>query len=217
MQDFLFTDINRTRVKFCGICEVEDAQFAESLGVDALGFVFYEKSPRFLSVSAAANICKQLRPFTTKVGLFVNAAVTEVAAILESVNLDLLQFHGEEPEEFCRQFNTPYIKAVPMKAADSINAAVKNYPSACGLLLDTFHHEKKGGTGTVFDWGLIPKTCVKPLILAGGLNCANVKAAIEDVRPYAVDVSSGIELHKTKKDFHKMRRFIEEVSCVERI
>lgn len=215
--DILITPIKRTRVKFCGITQLDDAHYAEYLGVDAMGFVFYEKSPRVLSITAAEAICQTLSPFITKVGLFVNPSKSEVEAVLQKVNLDLLQFHGDEAEDFCRQFNKPYIKAVAVRDKESMNQATKLYPSAAGLLLDTFHQEKKGGTGEVFDWSLISSTHAKPIILAGGLTIENVRLAIETVKPYAVDVSSGIELNKTKKDFDKMRRFIEEVRHAKQI
>lgn len=216
-RDIPITPIKRTRIKFCGITQLEDAQYAESLGVDALGFVFYPKSPRVLSVTKAAAICQTLLPFTTKVGLFVNPSKAEVEEVLQTVNLDLLQFHGDEAEDFCRQFNKPYIKAIAVRNSDTVNNAMQVYASAAGLLLDTFHQDKKGGTGEVFDWSLIPTLRTMPIILAGGLTFDNVRAAIESVKPYAVDVSSGIELHATKKDFYKMQRFIEEVANVKKI
>ncbi len=211
MLDTQLTQFHRTHIKFCGITQLADAHYAEALGVDALGFVFYEKSPRYLSDKMAATICNQLLPFTTKVGLFVDATAGFVQQTLKTVKLDLLQFHGDESDNFCNQFQKPYIKAIQVKTHEEILQAVNQYPNACGMLLDSFHAEKRGGTGEAFDWSIIPTNCGKPVILAGGLTAENVKRAIQTVQPYAVDVSSGIEISKGKKDFQKMRAFVEEV------
>ena len=196
------------RVKICGITRVEDALAAAAAGADAIGLVFYAKSPRAVDIEQARAILAALPPFVTSVGLFVDAERSELERILASVPLDLLQFHGDESVQQCEAFGRPYIKALRVKAGDDIAAQVARYPSAQGILLDAYVEGVPGGTGEAFDWSLIPQTLSKPLILAGGLRPDNVAEAVSRVRPYAVDVSGGVEASKGVKDVEKVGAFI---------
>ena len=196
------------RVKICGITRVEDALVAAAAGADAIGLVFYAKSPRAVDIEQAREILAVLPPFVTSVGLFVDAERSELERILASVPLDLLQFHGDESVQQCEAFGRPYIKALRVKAGDDIAAQVARYPSAQGILLDAYVEGVPGGTGEAFDWSLIPQTLSKPLILAGGLRPDNVAEAVSRVRPYAVDVSGGVEASKGVKDVEKVDAFI---------
>lgn len=196
------------RVKICGITRVEDALAAAAAGADAIGLVFYAKSPRAVDIEQARVILAALPPFVTTVGLFVDAERSELERILASVPLDLLQFHGDESVQQCEAFGRPYIKALRVKAGDDIAAQVARYPSAQGILLDAYVEGVPGGTGEAFDWSLIPQTLSKPLILAGGLRPDNVAEAVSRVRPYAVDVSGGVEASKGVKDVEKVDAFI---------
>ncbi|MDH1056164.1 phosphoribosylanthranilate isomerase [Aquipseudomonas alcaligenes] len=196
------------RVKICGITRVEDALAAAAAGADAIGLVFYAKSPRAVDVEQARAILAALPPFVTTVGLFVDAERSELERILASVPLDLLQFHGDESVQQCEAFGRPYIKALRVKAGDDIAAQVARYPSAQGILLDAYVEGVPGGTGEAFDWSLIPQALSKPLILAGGLRPDNVAEAVSRVRPYAVDVSGGVEASKGVKDVEKVGAFI---------
>lgn len=180
------------------------------LGADALGLVFYPPSPRALTVEQAQTILAALPPFVTTVGLFVNEAEASIRALLDQLPLDLLQFHGDESEADCRPYGRPYIKALRMKAAVDIEKQARQYPGAAGILLDSYQPGVPGGTGQTFDWEHTP-ILEQPLILAGGLNPANVRTAIQIVRPYAVDVSGGVEAAKGLKDQQKMAAFINEV------
>ncbi|VAX11164.1 Phosphoribosylanthranilate isomerase [hydrothermal vent metagenome] len=182
-----------------------------SLGADALGLVFYPPSPRALTMEQAQLIIAALPPFVTTVGLFVNEAEATIRALLKQVPLDLLQFHGDEPETECCRFGRPYIKALRMEEGADIELQARQYKTASGILLDSFQPGVPGGTGQTFDWTRIPKLD-QPLILAGGLNPGNVRAAVETVQPYAVDVSGGVEAEKGIKDQQKMAAFINEVS-----
>lgn len=206
--------MNRTRIKICGITRAEDALAAVSTGVDALGFVFYKKSPRAVSVEQARSIIEKLPAFVTTVGLFVDSAAEEVDNILQQVSLSLLQFHGDEPAAYCEQFGVPYIKAIRVTQSDDVNAKIATYPSACGILLDAFKEGIPGGTGESFDWSLVPSTTNKPIILAGGLTPENVSDAIKQVKPYAVDVSGGVEKEKGIKDLQKLNAFVRGVQSV---
>lgn len=201
-----------TRVKICGITRIEDATVAVQAGAHAIGLVFYEHSPRYISVEQAKMISAKLPPFVTTVGLFVNASANYIDQIISSVNLNLLQFHGEEPPAFCAQFDLPYIKAVRVRPGDNLLKYAVEYKNAKGLLLDTFIEGTHGGTGVSFDWNLIPQDFVMPIILSGGLNTENVANAIKQVKPYAVDVSSGVEATKGIKDANKIASFIREVN-----
>ncbi|MEQ1635662.1 MAG: phosphoribosylanthranilate isomerase [Methylococcales bacterium] len=202
----------RTRVKICGFTRVEDAILAARLGVDAIGLVFYPQSPRNVTITQAAQIVKALPAFTTVVGLFVNAEKSWVTEVLEQVSVDCLQFHGEEPPEACGLFGKPYIKAIRVQKQTDITALAHDYRDAAGLLLDAYHPDTKGGTGLAFDWTLIPKQCALPVILAGGLLPENARTAIEQCQPYALDVSSGVEVAKGIKDGAKMAAFLKEVN-----
>lgn len=206
-----------TRIKICGITRVEDALAAAQAGADAIGLVFYGHSPRHVGIAQAAQLAAALPPFVTVVGLFVNAEAAFVREAQASVPLDLLQFHGDEPPEYCRQFARPYLKAIRVKAGVDLLQCASDFRGAKGLLLDAHVEGVPGGTGATFDWALIPEQMPLPVILSGGLAADNVAAAIKRVRPYAVDVSSGVEASrgintlKGIKDAAKIVRFIQEV------
>ena len=204
-----------TRTKLCGITRVQDAQAAAASGADALGLVFYGKSPRHVTLQQAAQLAAAIPPFVTVVGLFVNSSADEVREVLREVPLDVLQFHGEEEPEFCAQFGRPYLKAVRVKAGVDLVQCAARYKSAQGLLLDAFIEGTHGGTGASFDWALIPHDLPLPVILSGGLHAGNVAQAIRQVRPYAVDVSSGVEAAKGIKDAAKVAAFIKEVKDID--
>ncbi len=204
-----------TAVKICGITRVEDALAAARLGAHALGFVFCAKSPRYIVPRRAAEIIRNLPPFVTAVGLFVNAEARDVEAALEQAALDLLQFHGEETPAFCAQFRVPYIKAVRVRAGLDLLQYAQLYGAARGLLPDAFVAGTHGGTGTAFDWSLIPRKLPLPVILSGGLNSDNVADAIRRVGPWAVDVSSGVEASPGIKDPRKISAFMKEVRSAE--
>ena len=200
----------RTRTKICGITRLEDAKAAIHAGCDALGFVFYKESPRYISLDAFKSLAKTLPPFITKVGLFVNADPAYINEAIDSGLINLLQFHGEETPDFCRQFNFPYIKAVAVSPSVDLLQYAYDFSDAEALLLDASHEYLKGGTGQTFDWNLIPRGLSKPIVLAGGLNLDNVKEAINKVKPYAVDVSGGVEESKGIKNSLKIQAFIKE-------
>ena len=200
-----------TRIKICGITRVEDALAAAQAGADAIGLVFYERSPRHVSIAQAAQLAAALPPFVSVVGLFVNAEAALVREVLAQVSLDLLQFHGDESPEYCAQFGKPYLKAIRVKAGVDLLQCASDFRGAKGLLLDAYMEGIPGGTGATFDWNLIPRQLSLPVILSGGLAAENVAAAIEQVRPYAVDVSSGVEASKGIKDAAKIAAFINEV------
>ena len=199
------------RVKICGITSPSDAEFVCASGVDAIGLVFYEKSPRNVTVQQALDICKVVPPFVTVVGLFVNMPADELNTILQQVPLDLLQFHGAESPDYCSAFSRPYIKAVPMKGLSDFAAYADQYTDAKGFLVDSHAPDSVGGSGKTFDWTQIPKSCSKPIILAGGLNPENIAAAIEMMNVYAVDVSSGVEALPGKKDQAKVEAFMRVI------
>ncbi|WP_373186783.1 phosphoribosylanthranilate isomerase [Halopseudomonas sp.] len=199
------------RVKICGITRLEDALAAAEAGADAIGLVFYPPSPRAVDIEKASSIVAALPPFVTTVGLFVDAAPEAVRAVLASVPLDLLQFHGDETDEYCRQFSRPYLKALRVQPSDDLNALAARWPGASGILLDSYKRGVPGGTGEVFDWSLIPAQRNWQLILAGGLDTANVADAVARCRPWAVDVSGGVEQSKGIKDASRITSFIREV------
>ncbi len=201
----------RTRVKICGITRIEDALVAVEHGCDALGFVFYEKSPRYVAVERAAEIVAALPPFISTVGLFVDATAERVRAVLGTVRLDMLQFHGDESPAYCAQFGTPYLKAVRVRPGTNLVQYATDYIGARALLLDAYAEGVPGGTGQTFDWELIPSGLSLPVILAGGLNAGNVAEAISHTRPYAVDVSGGVEREKGIKDADKIAAFMRGV------
>lgn len=204
--------MKRTRVKICGITRTEDAQVAVDAGADALGFVFYPPSPRYVAPEKAAEIIRDVAAFVTTTALFVNAEREEIDRIIDSSRIDLLQFHGDEPETFCNSFSRPYIKALRMKPGMDILAECQKYASARAILLDAYRPGVPGGTGEVFDWDLIPDNLPAPVILAGGLTCDNIRQAVQTVTPFAVDVSGGVELSKGIKDAVKVETFVNEVT-----
>lgn len=206
----------RTRIKFCGITRQEDALAAADAGADAVGFVFYPPSPRYVTPGSAATIARALPPFVTSVGLFVDATEDEVRRVLATVPLGLLQFHGDEPAEFCGQFGQPYMKAVRVRPGADLLQYAARYPDAAALLLDAYRPGVPGGTGETFDWNLIPARMTCRIVLAGGLSPGNVAAGIEQVRPWAVDVSSGVELAPGVKDGQLIRRFATAVRLMDR-
>ncbi|MFC0708118.1 phosphoribosylanthranilate isomerase [Azorhizophilus paspali] len=199
------------RSKICGITRVEDALVAAEAGVDAIGLVFYPKSPRAVTLLQAKAIVAALPPFVTSVGLFVNATRGEVGGILDELPLDLLQFHGDETPADCEGHGRPYIKALRVRPGEDIAARCLEYCNASGILLDAYVPGMPGGTGESFDWSMVPRGLPKPVILAGGLSVRNVRVAIARVSPYAVDVSGGVEAEKGVKDAEKVRAFIREV------
>lgn len=203
--------MSNVRSKICGITRIEDALAAAEAGADAIGFVFYAKSPRAVDVRQARAIIAELPPFVTTVGLFVNASRCEVNEILEVVPLDLLQFHGDETPQDCEGYHRPWIKALRVRPGDDLEAACRVYAGARGILLDTYVPGVPGGTGEAFDWSLVPARLSKPIILAGGLSADNVGQAIAQVRPYAVDVSGGVEQAKGIKDAAKIEAFMRAV------
>jgi phosphoribosylanthranilate isomerase len=206
------------RVKICGITRSQDLHAACAAGADALGFVFYEKSPRHLTIAAAAALVRELPPFVQAVGLFVNAEPAFVEAVLHKVPLDLLQFHGDEAPADCARYGRAFIKAVRVNRETDLLKCAADFDAARGLLLDAFVPGVPGGTGERFDWSLIPADLPKPVILSGGLTPDNVAEAVRTVRPWAVDVSSGVEASllvngvavaaKGIKDAHKIAQFI---------
>jgi phosphoribosylanthranilate isomerase len=203
--------MSAVRSKICGITRIEDALAAVEAGADAIGLVFYAKSPRAVSAVQAREIVAALPPFVTSVGLFVNASRCEINEILEVVPLDLLQFHGDESPADCEGYHRPWIKALRVRPGDDLAAACARYRRARGILLDTFVAGVPGGTGEAFDWSLVPERLGMPIILAGGLSAGNVAEAIAQVRPYAVDVSGGVEVAKGIKDPARIEAFIAAV------
>lgn len=203
-----------TRIKICGITRVEDVLAAAHGGADAIGLVFYEKSPRHVERRQAARLAAAIPPFVTLVGLFVNASTENVRETLRQIPLDVLQFHGEEEPEFCRQFGRPYLKALRVKNGLNLVQCAARYQDAQGLLLDAYIEGTHGGTGIAFDWSLIPQGLPLPVVLSGGLHAGNVTDAIRQVRPWAVDVSSGVESAKGIKDAAKIAAFITEIKKI---
>lgn len=197
------------RIKICGITRAEDAEAAFGVGADAIGCVFHPASTRAVSIQAAHEISRVVPAFGMMVGLFVNPTVEQVEAVLSSVGLHALQFHGEETPDFCEQFDRPYLKAVAMNENVDLLDMSQRYQSASALLLDSAHQGQFGGTGHAFDWGLADRAVSTKTVLAGGLNAGNVRSAIEQVNPIAVDVSSGVERQRGIKDIAKMRAFVE--------
>ena len=204
------------RVKICGITRIEDGLAAANAGADAIGLVFYEPSPRFVTVARAAAICASLPPFVTTVGLFVDATQADIENVLSQVPLDLLQFHGDEPAEFCSRFSRPWIKAVRMKDDVDLYQCAVQYRQAAGLLVDSYVAGIPGGTGETFNWDRLPKDLSLPVVLAGGLQPGNVADAVAQVRPWAVDVSGGVEQKTVQggrsggiKDHSAIRAFIK--------
>lgn len=202
------------RVKICGFTSVDDALMTCAAGADAIGLVFYPPSSRHVSLEQASRIAKALPPFVQKVALFVNPSVADVQAVLAQVEIDLLQFHGQEDASFCQQFNKAYIKAFAMKDDFQLEQAMQQHTQAKGFLLDAYHPEKPGGTGEQFNWQRFPKTAAKPMILAGGLDAHNVANAVKQCQPYAVDVSGGVEAAPGVKSLEKVQQFIQQAKSV---
>jgi len=204
----------RTRIKICGITQPEHALACARLGADAIGLVFYAQSPRAVNITTAKQIIDSLPAFVTTVGLFVNPSEQDVKSVLNAVPLDCLQFHGDEEAQFCNQFGRPYIKAIRMQADLDLKKRLDQYPDAQAFLLDSYVQGVPGGTGETFDWTRVPAFAADKIILAGGLQPENVAMAIRVARPYAVDVSGGVEKVKGVKDPDKIRKFINEVNRV---
>lgn len=202
-------------MKICGLTTVNDAVAACVAGADAIGLVFYQPSCRYVDNAKAALIADAMPPFVQRVGLFVNASEAEVKAVLAQVDLDLLQFHGDETAEYCESFGKAYIKAFSMKPNIDIAARMASFKRAKGFLLDTYHPDHPGGTGEIFNWNEFPSAINKPLVLAGGLHIGNIQEAIQVCRPYAVDVSGGVESAKGVKSIAKIQAFIEKAKSVE--
>ncbi len=200
----------RTRIKICGLTRPQDLDAAVQAGADAVGFVFYPASPRFIGIDAAASLARRLPPFVTPVGLFVNASDRQIHDAVRAIPQLMLQFHGDESPADCRRVARPYLRAARMSPGfDLLNFAAQ-FPDAQALLLDA-HVEGYGGGGKVFDWSLIPRNVALPVVLSGGLHAGNVAAGILQVRPSAVDVSSGVELSKGIKDPAAIRQFCNAV------
>lgn len=205
----------RTRIKICGITRPEDGIEIARLGADAIGLVFYGKSPRAVTPSQAAEIVAVMPPFVSIVGLFVDPSPSDVARVLAQVSLDMIQFHGNETPEFCASVGQPYIKAIRMRAGVDLVIEQARYNHARGLLLDSYQPGIPGGTGATFVWDRVPETLARSIVLAGGLTPDNVAAAIKQVHPYAVDVSGGVESSNGIKDAAKIAAFIGEIRRVE--
>lgn len=199
----------KTKVKICGITCLEDAQVAVAAGADAIGLVFYPPSSRYVTPAVAAQIVAGLGPFVTTVGLFVNEDAEVVRDTMMLTGLQLLQFHGDESAQYCRQFQRPYIKALRMSPDLDPSQAMAAFPEARGYLFDAWQPDKFGGTGETFDWQRIAGLAGDNLILAGGLNPDNVEDAVRAVQPYAVDVSGGVELAPGQKDPLALKAFIK--------
>ncbi len=197
-------------VKICGITNLDDALFASEAGADALGFVFYKKSPRYVEPEKVRDIIKRLPPFVTTVGVFADQTEAEIKDIISETDIDIVQLHGEEPPEFCEGLNKRVIKAIRVRGMENLTE-VKRY-KACALLLDTYDRNLKGGTGRIFNWEIAREAKVfNKIIIAGGLTPENVVDAIKVAQPYAVDVSSGVEKQKGLKDHLKVKAFIYKV------
>ncbi|EDY87741.1 N-(5'phosphoribosyl)anthranilate isomerase [gamma proteobacterium HTCC5015] len=207
--------MKRVRVKICGITRQQDAQAAVALGADALGFVFYRPSPRFIEPSEAARIIRQLPAFVTTVGLFMDADATFVRDATRHASIDLLQFHGRESAEFCRQFDQPYIKAVPMRERIDLNAYVESFSDSRGLLLDSTRFGVAGGSGECFDWSEAKalSSSERAIIMAGGIKASNVAKAVAETDCYGVDVSSGVEDRPGHKSPYKMKQFFDALKA----
>lgn len=200
-----------TAIKICGLTSVDEALAAAHCGVHAIGMVMYPRSPRFIGNDLARRIVVALPPFVTSVVLMVDPSAAEVERVIEQIGPDLLQFHGDEPPDFCGRFSVPYIKALRVRPETDLLQYARDYCGAKGLLVDAYVEGTHGGTGASFDWNLIPRELPLPVILAGGLNPQNVTEAIKCVRPWAVDVSSGVEVAKGKKDAALIAAFVRGV------
>ncbi|MCF6210440.1 MAG: phosphoribosylanthranilate isomerase [Gammaproteobacteria bacterium] len=205
----------RTRIKICGFTRPDDARQAAALGVDAIGLVFYTPSPRAVDIARAQAIIGALPPFVSRVGLFVDESAAQVQAVLEQVALDSLQFHGDEAPDYCAQFGRPWLKAIRMREGVDLAREAERYRSATGLLLDAYRPGTPGGTGESFAWSRVPQDLNLSIVLAGGLSSANVAEAIAAVRPFAVDLSGGVESAKGIKDVLKMAELVDAVHAAD--
>jgi phosphoribosylanthranilate isomerase len=201
----------RTRIKVCGITQLSEALFIAHQGADSLGLVFHPNSPRFLGLDAARKIRDAMPPFVTITALFMDETREWVEEVLSAINPDCLQFHGDESEADCVRWNQPYIKSISMGSTVNVETYAAQYPSAQGVLFDSNAAGLQGGSGDTFDWSKIPSSFDRPLLLAGGLNPANVAEAVTQVRPWCVDVSSGVEISKGLKDLNLIKQFFQEV------
>ncbi len=204
----------QARVKICGITSPEDGLDAAHCGADAIGLVFYPPSPRAVTPEQAAEILQLLPPFVTTVGLFVDEAPEQIERILQQIPLDLLQFHGNESPEYCTAFGRPWMKAIRMRPDVDLQQECQRYSAASALLVDAYQPGVPGGTGETFDWQRIPAELDKPLVLAGGLSVENVAQAVEQITPWAVDVSGGVEQRKGVKSLEKVKQFIESAKRI---
>ena len=200
-----------TKVKICGFTNSENARDAAIAGVDAIGLVFYDKSPRNVDIQRAREIVAALPPFINRVGLFVNANPSFIDEVLCEVPLDTLQFHGDEEVVDCTQYQMPFIKSLRVTSKTNLDQIAEHFSDASALLLDSYNPNSYGGTGEIFDWSLARVKINLPIILAGGLNSDNVSEAISQVNPYAVDASSGVESSPGMKDIDKILAFIQSV------
>ena len=207
--------MTRTRIKICGITNHEDAANAVACGADALGFNFFKESKRYISPGKAAEICEQVPAFVATVGLFVNEPLADVNRIIESLRLDLVQFHGDETPDYCDSVGHPYMKALRATTREQIEVEAQSFEAAQAILVDTATDGQFGGTGKTFDWSMLPDLG-KPVVLAGGLDATNVGSAIAVTHPYAVDVRSGVELRRGVKNLAKMKEFVEAVQIADR-
>lgn len=203
-----------TRIKICGLTREEDVDVVADSGAEAIGFVFYPRSPRHVTPGRAAELARRVPPFMSIVGLFVNADADTIRRTLATTPIHLLQFHGDEDDAFCRQFDRPFIKAARVRPGLDLLQYAAAFPSAQALLLDAFV-EGYGGGGATFDWSLVPQSLARPLILSGGLQVDNVGEAVRRLRPAAVDVSSGVEAAKGIKDADKVRAFVAAVRAAD--
>lgn len=201
----------RTRVKICGITRVEDAVASVRLGADALGFIFWPHSPRYISPASARSIVQSVGPLVSTVGVFVNSSATEIDEAVRLSGISTLQFHGDESPAFCESFGRPFIKAFKADGDEDLLKLTSGYGGAAGWLFDSHDEKLVGGTGRPFDWSRLPEKLARPLILSGGLSPSNVAAGIRRLRPFAVDVSSGVEQAKGIKDAAKVAAFIQGV------
>ena len=203
--------MNRTRVKICGLTRPEDAQAAVAAGADALGLVFWESSPRAVTLAQAEAICQRLPAFVTVVALLVDAEADTVRRLLDRLPIGLLQFHGDESPQYCEQFASPFMKAIRMRPQLDMDDEIQRFAAANSILLDAYRKGVPGGTGECFDWQLIPAQYRSRIVLAGGLSADNVERAIAEVGPYGVDVSGGVESGPGIKDAAKINEFIRRV------
>ena len=198
----------KTKVKICGITNLKNALEASEVGVDALGFVFFKDSPRYIKPIEARKIISKLPAFVARVGLFVNASKEEVILAINDSGVNILQFHGDEDEKFCNQFNLPYIKATAFRESLDLIEYCKLYDSSAAILIDTFSKNVRGGTGKTFNWDFLPKKLPLPFIIAGGLDSNNICKLLDTINPYGVDVSGGVEQKKGIKDYNMMKEFV---------